>query len=44
MHEYNGLLTKNEEQKQFMFHVVNEHRQMYANCSKKSPMFVYQIY
>lgn len=32
--EYNGLLTKNQEQQQFMLQVVSDYRRKYPNCNK----------
>lgn len=34
--EFNNLLTKNEEQKQFLLQVVKYHRKQYPNCEKKT--------
>ncbi|KYM98193.1 hypothetical protein ALC62_11109 [Cyphomyrmex costatus] len=31
---YNSILTRNEEQKQFLVQVVQEHRKQYPNCNK----------
>ena len=32
--EYNALITKNEEQKQFLLQVVQDHRRRFPDCSK----------
>ncbi|KYM96042.1 hypothetical protein ALC62_13306, partial [Cyphomyrmex costatus] len=34
--EYNNLLTKNEEQKQYLLQVVKNHRQLYPNANKRT--------
>ena len=34
--EYNGLLTHNEEQFQFLMQVVEQHRHMFPDCSKRT--------
>ena len=36
MQEYNGLLTKDEEQTQFALQVVQEHRKLYPDCRKST--------
>ncbi|KAK0051716.1 DNA repair protein RAD51 3 [Biomphalaria pfeifferi] len=36
--DYNKKLTKDEEQLQFMLHVVSEHRQLFPDCSKSGLM------
>lgn len=33
MEEYNELLTRDEEQKQYLLHVVKYHRTQYPNCN-----------
>ena len=34
--EYNGLLSKTEEQTQFILQVVKEHRKLFPNALKRS--------
>lgn len=34
MQEYNALITKNEEQKQYLLQVVEQHRRSYPDCRK----------
>ena len=34
--DYNLILTKDEEQKQFLLQVVQEHRRLYPDASKKT--------
>ena len=34
MQTYNGILTKNEDQKQFLFQLVEEHREKLTNVKK----------
>ena len=40
MHEYNSLLSNDEDQKQFVLqvHVVSEHRKLYTDCQKNTLM------
>jgi len=34
MHDFNGLITTEEEQKQFLLRCVQEHRKLYPDCKK----------
>jgi hypothetical protein len=34
MQDFNGLITPEEEQKQFLLKCVQEHRQLYPDCKK----------
>lgn len=34
MQDFNGLITAEEEQKQFLLHCVQEHRNPYPDCKK----------
>ena len=34
--DYNQLMTKNEDQMQFLLHVVEQHRRSFPNCSKRT--------
>ena len=36
MQDYNALLTKDEEQMQFVLQVVSEHRKLYADANKET--------
>lgn len=36
--EYNSILTKNEEQKQYLLQIVQDHRQRFPDCKKRSLM------
>lgn len=36
MQQFHGLLTVQEEQKQYLLQCVEEHRKMYPNCTKTS--------
>jgi len=36
MQDFHGLITVDEEQKQFLLRCVQEHRKMYPNCNKKT--------
>lgn len=36
MQDFHGLLTVQEEQKQFLLRCVEEHRQMYPDCKKQT--------
>jgi len=36
MQQYNSSLTKNEEQKQYLLHLVERHRKQYPTCSKST--------
>lgn len=34
MQDFNGLITADEEQKQFLLRCVQEHRKLYPDCKK----------
>lgn len=34
MTDYNGLLTNDEEQRQYVLRCVQDHRKLYTNCDK----------
>lgn len=36
MQDFHGLITVQEEQKQFLFRCVQEHRQVYPDCKKQT--------
>lgn len=36
MQDYHGLLTTDEEQKQFVLRCVQDHRKMYPDCKKET--------
>lgn len=38
MQEFHGLITKDEQQKQYIFQCVEEHRKKYPNCQKTTLM------
>ena len=41
IHKYDKLLTKTKEQQQIMLDLMNEYRQTYSNCNKKTIVFVH---
>lgn len=36
MQDFHGLMTVDEEQKQFLLRCVQEHRKMYPDCNKET--------
>lgn len=34
--EYNSIITRNEEQKQYLLQVVQDHRRLFSDCKKSS--------
>ena len=44
MQDFNGLITAEEEQKQFLLRCVQEHRKLYQDCKKKTTLSLNDCY